>query len=233
MHTHAVVERTRNAVVPSRRLLSLKETVILAGVAEKEKEVRNDISRGVMPTTVVRFDNSRLCFALLDVVTFAAVYGNSLFGTREIRKVALERLHFALGAHSSWAATLGDEYRCYFHDCGDVNRTAVDIDKFVSIEFGKACKEVKPRVNLYVEGLERVEESPNILGGAAVFKGSRLSVLHIGKMADRGVNTAEILEDYPALTEGDVEFAKLYYRAHPTVGRPRSDGAPHAVSGNE
>lgn len=234
MHAHAVVEPTRNAVVPHRRLLSLKETVILAGIAEREKEVRNDISRGVMPTTVVRFDNSRLCFALPDVVTFAAVYGNRIFDTREMRRVALEKVYFVLGScNASAVMSLGEEYRCYFHDCGGGSRTVVDIDNFVSLELGKACKEVKPRVNLYVEGLERVEENPNILGGAAVFRGSRLSVLHIGKMADRGVNIAEILEDYPALTEGDVEFAKLYYRAHPTVGRPRSDGAPHAITNDE
>lgn len=226
MRTNAVLERRRNAVVPTRRLLSLKETVILAGVAEKEKEVRNDISRGVMPMTVVRFDNLHLCFALPDVVTFAAVYGNRVFDTREIRKVALAKLH---GALSAWtAASLGEEYRSYFHDCGCKHGATVDIDNFVSIELGKACKEVKPRVSLYVEGLERVEENDSILGGAAVFNGSRISVLHIGKMADRGVNVAEILEDYPTLTDGDVEFAKLYYRAHPPVGRPRSDGVAHA-----
>jgi uncharacterized protein (DUF433 family) len=233
MHTHAFAEGAPNAVVPSRRLLSLKETVILAGISGKEKEVRNDISRGVMPISVIRFDNSRLCFALLDVVTFAAVYGNRLFDTREMRKVALEKLHSELGGRYSMIANLGEEYRCYFHDCSGESRGAVCIDNFVSIELGKACKEVKPRVNLYLEGLERVEENPNILGGAAVFRGSRLSVLHIGKMADRGVNLAEILEDYPALTEEDVEFAKLYYRAHPTVGRPRSDGASDADTGHE
>jgi hypothetical protein len=32
-----------------RRLLSLRETFVLAGTVEKEKEIRNDISRGVLP----------------------------------------------------------------------------------------------------------------------------------------------------------------------------------------
>jgi uncharacterized protein (DUF433 family) len=235
MRTNAVVEPTRNAVAPRPRRLSLKETIILAGVAEKEKEVRNDISRGVVPAaTVIRFDNSRLCFALPDVVTFAAVYGNRIFDSREMRKVALEKVYHVLSSHLSSIATLGEEYRCYFHNgSAGVNRTVVDIDNFVSIELGKACEEVKPRVNLYVEGLDRVEENDSILGGAAVFKGSRISVLHIGKMADRGVNIAEILEDHPGLTEDDVEFAKLYYRAHPPVGRPRSDGVAHARTYDE
>src|SRR5438132_701417 len=142
MRTHAGVERTRNAVVPSRRLFSLKETIVLAGVAEKEKEVRNDISRGVMPMAVMRFDNLRLCFALPDVVTFAAVYGNRIFDSREMRKVALEKVYCVLASHCVPRGSLNEEYRRYFHDCGSGSRAVVDIDNFVSIELGKACEEV-------------------------------------------------------------------------------------------
>jgi len=76
-------------------------------------------------------------------------------------------------------------------------------------------------------GLERVEEADTVLGGAAVFRDTRISVLHIGKMSERGVPTAEILEDYPKLTEDDVRFAKLYYRARPPVGRPRDGARKH------
>jgi uncharacterized protein (DUF433 family) len=68
-------------------------------------------------------------------------------------------------------------------------------------------------MNLYAYGLSRVEENHAVLGGAAVFRDTRISVRHIGKMTDRGVSMKDILEDYPSLAENDVEFAKLYYRA--------------------
>ena len=48
---------------------------------------------------------------------------------------------------------------------------------------------------------------------------------YIGKMAEAGESIENILEDYPNLTEGDVKFARLYFKARPSVGRPRSDGA--------
>jgi len=112
-------------------------------------------------------------------------------------------------------------------------KTRVDIDHFLSIDVGKACEEVKPRVNLYAGGLERVEENDAVLGGGAIFKDSRISVLHIGKMADRGESMENILEDYPNLTEGDVNFAKLYYKARPPVGRPRSNGAADVKTSTE
>lgn len=233
MRTNAAVERTRNAVALNPRLLSLRETIVLAGVVEKEKEVRNDISRGVVPAaSIVRLETSRLCFRWPDVVTFAAVYGNRFLDSAELRKVALREIYVISSKLSlpSVARLLPSPFlsdanwddaisTCVFEN------KHIDIDNFLSIDVGKACEEVKPRVNIYADGLERVEENDDVLGGAAVFKNSRISVLHIGKMADRGEAVEDILEDYPNLTGGDVEFAKLYYRARPPVGRPRSDGA--------
>ena len=148
MRTNAVVERTRNAVARSPRLLSLKEALTLADIAEKEKEVRNDISRGVLPAaSVIRFDNSRMCFALFDVVTFAAVYGNRVFDSRELRKVALEKVHLVIHSHISTChvARLSDDFNhCFGSDNFHAHWTA-NIDNYLSIDVGKACKDVKPR----------------------------------------------------------------------------------------
>ena len=243
MRTNAAVERTRNAVALNPRLLSLRETVVLAGVPEKEKEVRNDISRGVVPAaSVVRLETARLCFRWPDVVTFAAVYGNRFLDSAELRKVALKEIYIiAAGYEPNYigAALLPPSPFVSDADwnssiCGcTFAHSRINIDNYLSIDIGKACEEVKPRVNLYASGLERVEENDAVLGGAAVFKGTRLSVLHIGKMADAGESIENILEDYPNLTEGDVKFARLYYKARPSVGRPRSDGAVNARHSNE
>jgi uncharacterized protein (DUF433 family) len=236
MGTNAAVARTAVAVRP--RLLSLRETMVLAGVVNREKEVRNDIHRGVLrAANVIRFDNSRLCFHWPYVLTFAAVYGNEYLESTELRRIALEKVFFVasgrteidsralsdIGLTAYHAFLAGNEWRQRLSDC-QFSATRVEIDNYLVINLGKACKEVKPRVDAYAEGLERVEEKDSVLGGAAVFRDTRLSVLHIGKMAERGISVAKILEDYPQLTKGDVEFAKLYYRARPPVGRPRVDG---------
>jgi uncharacterized protein (DUF433 family) len=243
MRNNAAVDRTRNAVAPNPRLLSLRETVVLAGVSEKEKEVRNDISRGVVPAArVIRFETARLGFRWPDVVTFAAVYGNRLLDSVELRKAALKEIYIlATGSSETVLATahlppspflLDTDWHHSFCN-GVFTHTKVKIDNYLSIDVGKACEEVKPRVDLYASGLERVEENDAVLGGAAVFKGTRLSVAHIGKMAEAGESIENILEDYPNLTEGDVKFARLYFKARPSVGRPRSDGALNARHPNE
>jgi uncharacterized protein (DUF433 family) len=220
------------AIALSPRLLSLRETMVLAGTVEKEKEIRNDILRGVLPATnVIRIDNSHLCFYWTHVLTFAAVYGNRLLDSAELRRVALDKVFIVAKGYApdnalSVLNPACDHWHGFMWDC---DLSPIDIDDYIQINLSKACREVRPRINVYAEGLDRVEEKDPVLGGAAVFRDTRISVLHIGKMAERGVSVADILEDYPRLTEGDVEFAKLYYRARPPVGRPRASGVTEDV----
>lgn len=65
----------------------------------------------------------------------------------------------------------------------------------------------------------------NLLGGEPVFPGSRVAVRHVGEMLLRGAAPSEIQEDYPYLSERDLEFARLYTTAHPRIGRPRGPTA--------
>lgn len=44
-------------------------------------------------------------------------------------------------------------------------------------------------------------------------------------MLGRGAATDEVREDYPYLTERDVEFARLFAVAYPRLGRPRGQAA--------
>jgi uncharacterized protein (DUF433 family) len=227
-----VAKRPPNAVALNPRLLSLREAMVLAGVDKKEKEVRNDISRGLLPTaSVIRFDTARLCFHLPYVPAFAAIYGNKFLDGVELRRVAFEKvLVFASsGLPNRIFSVTADYWSTAFEACNKSSR--VHIDNYLTIDFWKVCEDVKPRIDIYVNGLKRVEEKDSVLGGAAVFRSTRISVLHIGMMAERGVPVQHILEDYPALSEADVEFAKLYFRARPPVGRPKKNGvAPHAES---
>jgi uncharacterized protein (DUF433 family) len=235
-----VAERPRTDVALNPRLFSLREAMVLAGVPEKEKEVRNDISRGLLPSaSVVRFDTARLCFHLPYVPAFAAIYGNELLDGGEFRRVAFEKvLGFATSGFGTYGVPAANFHvlsvtaDCWATALEPCSRSAsVHIDHYLTIDFGKVCEDVKPRIRTYVNGLKRVEERDSILGGAAVFQGTRISVAHVGMMAERGVFPEHIIEDYPALSEGDIAFARLYFRARPPVGRPKKKGvSSHAES---
>ncbi|HJU18125.1 MAG TPA: DUF433 domain-containing protein [Stellaceae bacterium] len=74
-------------------------------------------------------------------------------------------------------------------------------------------------IALYRRGLGRVESRPDVLGGEPVFKGTRLSVRHIGGMILAGVPKSEIRADYPQLSLDDIAFAALFAGFKPLPGR--------------
>lgn len=60
-----------------------------------------------------------------------------------------------------------------------------------------------------------IESDSSVLDGEAVFEGTRIPVRHIAALVAQGVPEAEILEDYPRLTRGDILFAVGYSEAKP------------------
>ena len=65
-----------------------------------------------------------------------------------------------------------------------------------------------------------VEADPEILHGAAVYRGTRIPVQAIADMLSQGAAVEDILEGYPALTSQRVALAPLYVKAFPRRGRP-------------
>jgi uncharacterized protein (DUF433 family) len=204
----------------TREWLSLLEAVVLAEVPEKR--VRKDIETGLFPSRRVMHISRRVCFRWTDVFALAAVYGSSHLNGR-MRKLVLDKIE----RMDCWSSVDFDRWCAASH--GSVK--PIYIDSCFFIDANRICDSVGPRVTLYANGLDRVEENEGVLGGETVFKHTRISVRHIGTIFRKGENVRDILEDYPALTENDINFADLYARAHPITGRPRARGGVADVLG--
>jgi uncharacterized protein (DUF433 family) len=59
---------------------------------------------------------------------------------------------------------------------------------------------------------KRVVSDPEILGGTPVFRGTRIPLEHIVGLIRKAVSMTEITEDYPSLSEKDIEYARVYAR---------------------
>jgi uncharacterized protein (DUF433 family) len=207
-----------------RAMLSLRETTVLADVAEAK--IRKDIETGFL-APIKSANAERLLFRWADVFVFAAVYKGDLFSAALRKKAFAEleglmapssRRHFYehLDAEALLADTLTrDRPSQLFGACDRLK-----LDEYLFIDIAKVVDDLAPRVDLYAAGLTHIEEKEGVLGGEAVFKNTRLSVNHIGKMREGGEKIEDILEDYPYLRKNDVEFARLYFKSHPMVGRP-------------
>ena len=58
--------------------------------------------------------------------------------------------------------------------------------------------------------LDRITAAPDILGGKACVRGMRISVALVINLVANGMNTAQIIEEYPDLDAEDVHQALRY-----------------------
>lgn len=97
----------------------------------------------------------------------------------------------------------------------------VELGKRLILKLGDEIREVARRFR-FAEWRSRLTTHPDILGGEPTFPSTRLAVRNIGSQLSRGVSRADLLEDYPYLTETDLDYALVYTQAHPRRGRPRA-----------
>ncbi len=62
------------------------------------------------------------------------------------------------------------------------------------------------------ELLERIVVNPKIMGGKPIVRGTRITVEQVLKLLTQGLDTPEILRDYPHFSKDDVA-AVLFYAA--------------------
>lgn len=174
--------------------LTTAEVVALTGL--NEGTVRKDVEHGIAG------HGSPPRFRETDVVYFAAI-SNYLFELQLAdRKTLYHQIAQALAARLN----------------------TIELGHGFLLELRKIAQDVLAKHSNFESWKEqRVVEDERILGGEPVFRGSRLAVRHIGELMRRGVRSAEIREDYPHLSDSDLEFARLYTLSYPRLGRPRDE----------
>jgi uncharacterized protein (DUF433 family) len=181
--------------------LSTKEAAVLAGV--QERRVRRLVRE-------------------LHVGHRAHGVHRHLFGSRDVLFLALTRA-MPVSLDKKTSAALYTLVSRNLKESGRWKRRSsrLVLEDVVTIDAGKLTRDVQRRLQVYRSSLKRVTSSPETMGGELVFKGTRVSVAHVGALAARGIPLQEILEDFPRLGVADVELALLLHKMGRRPGRPR------------
>lgn len=174
-------------------MLALTTAEVAAFTGLDEKSIRKDVEQGVVDV------GSPPRFAERALVYFHA------------------RALFAFGLAA-------DDRRRLFTVVADAierHVATVELGRGWVLEVDRIAREVLGRVERFERWKALLVRSDDILAGEPAFPNSRLAVRHVGEMLLRGGNVVEIREDYPYLTDEDMEFAPLFATAYPRVGRPR------------
>ena len=181
--------------------LSVSEVAALSGVSEKI--VRNEIHRGIIPSGNRKTQRNQWRFPA-DAVAYFMLFSEIPFPKAD-RQAVYELMATGKRRAGNWRKGHQD---------------TLDRDGFLSINTKRFLSDSNRKVRLYKHGLQRIESRPEILSGEEVFKGTRLSVRHIGGILRKGVAIEEVKADYPNLTIDDIRFAEIYSAVKRSPGRP-------------
>jgi len=178
------------------QILTATEVAALAGL--DEGRVRKEVEYGIFP---------RPTFTFADLVYFAvlAVLGVQL-GVDDRRKL-----------HDVVAGAMGAGRR----------PSRVEFSPVLEVRLDRVAKDARGKLDGFEAWKKkRVVTDEKFLGGEPTFPESRLAVRRVGGMLLRGASVEEVREDYPYLTDDDIEYATIFARAYPRMGRPRDPQAP-------
>jgi uncharacterized protein (DUF433 family) len=182
---------------------SLKESAALAELSERT--LRNEVDRGVIKPQRNARGRRRDLRLPVEAILYLMLIRETPFALTRSERAELYRLLVS-----------GESRRGDWRAAGDSIKSGI-----VTIDAGAPRRRLAERLRIYRRGLGRLAVSPDILGGEPVFAGTRIAIRHVGRLALRGVETAEILGDYPDLTADDIAFARIYAAMKAEPGRPR------------
>jgi uncharacterized protein (DUF433 family) len=91
----------------------------------------------------------------------------------------------------------------------------------LELRLDRVTKDAEDKLARFENWKKRLVSRAEVLGGEPVFPRSRLAVRQVGGMLLRGARVEDVRDDYPYLTDDDLEFAPVFAKAYPRMGRPR------------
>ena len=188
-------------------LLTPTEAAVVAGV--EVRDVNRMIDEEILPSGLYRVDGGRRLQA--NACVFVAFYVHAAD-----KLTAKERSNVIL------TASKGSKANRYF--AGEYR------DDFLIVDLAPFASETEIRHVKLGDARKAVVEDPDVMGGVAVFKGTRVPVRDVAASLRKGISKERLLKAYPALTKSLLELALVYADAVPARGRPKRAARPEGIT---
>lgn len=183
---------------PIEDLLTPTETSIVSGVPIKEVY---KVARERLPARLVVRRSGKIFFKSAAAVCFRIDHGLPKDVPVKVRKAFYVKVERDPSA------------KVFEHKAGLLSYV---------VDAAEARAAVTTELAGYRKAMDVVVENPEIQGGAATFKGTRILVHTIAELLKADASAEELKEDYPHLTDAMIAAAPVYARTHPKRGRPKA-----------
>jgi uncharacterized protein (DUF433 family) len=194
------------------------EAAFIAGVSDRE--MNRVVDEHILPADLFRNDNGRT-FTRLGAAFTHFYFKTERHFLAEFRRQILTELAVRLKKRPDRNLILALPERMPIDLDWHIVIAHARIDVAVSIaEASKRVREVEQADLL-------VKVSPEVLGGLAVFSGTRVPIDTVVASLDKGIDRRRVMASYPFLTDEHIKAARVYTEVHPQKGRPRRMSETH------
>jgi len=183
--------------------LTIKEAAVLAEVTEKV--VRHEMAAHIV--SAVRRSRKRVELGAPAVFYLSLVSKLPVELSKGDRRELFEFLNTSHSKRGRWKRS--------------ADHLVLAGDVAVLLPTKEIARNIAQRLKVFESGKKRVVSNPDTLGGEPVFEGTRVSVRHVGELVKKGASLATLREDFPGLSGGDFEFARMFVDLGRRPGRPR------------
>lgn len=193
------------------------EAAFIAGLSDRD--MNRVVDEHILPDVLVQSNNGR-SFARLGAAFAGFYFSTEQQFVANLRREILRKLtlRLELRADKDLVFDLAPMPRD-LDWCVDVPNARIDVTAFI-----RAALE---RVRKVERANSLVQEDPEVMGGLAVFSGTRVPIEIVNASMDRGIDKQRMVASYPFLTDEHIEAARVYTKIHPKRGRPRRMSETH------
>ena len=186
------------------------EAAYIAGVTDRQLQRLFD--EEVLAAPFVRSENGR-AFARISAAFAKFYFDLDEDLTASARRFVIGQMSQRILAHPDSDALMALSFQPGAMNWDvEFKHFAVDLGSFIAHAQARAAQ--IERVN------QLIVEDPEILGGQAVMKGTRLPMDTLLAMRQGGRSVSDLQIDYPNLTQELLDAAAVYQAIHPRRGRP-------------
>jgi len=202
------MEKSMNALF---HYVPTAEAAFIAGLSDRH--MNRVVDERILPDVLFRGDDGR-SFARLGAAFASFYFATEDMFVAQFRRKVLRDLTTRLEARPD---------KDHFFSLTGLPRDAdwhVDAPHVTRVDIVEFVQAALDRTQQIEQAHAVVTTDPEVMGGQAVFSGTRLPIDNILSSLDQGIEFPQIQGSYPFLTDMHIQSARVYSRIHPKKGRP-------------
>lgn len=195
------------------------EAAFIAKVSDRD--VNRVIDEEIVPSSLIQLESGRR-LARLAAAFISFYFDTEPLFSAQLRKRILTTITSRFIATDKWeSASALASPGLYCNETDHFFTYTSEEPATFTVDISKYVRAASERARLVDHAIGKISVDESVLGGAPVFRGTRVPIENVLASVDAGIDLQRLRHSYPFITPELIEAARIYSAVRPRRGRPR------------